>query len=92
MSAQTGQGLSARHQGVAALDLPLEGMLPSFEGANGWLNSQPLTPSDLRGHVVVVQFWTYTCIDGASGPGRRRSKGPANSCWRMRAKHESRCR
>jgi thiol-disulfide isomerase/thioredoxin len=63
MSAQTAQGLSARHQGVAALDLPLEGMLPSLEGANGWLNSQPLTPSDLRGHVVVVQFWTYTCIN-----------------------------
>jgi thiol-disulfide isomerase/thioredoxin len=38
-------------------------MLPSFDGANGWLNSQPLTPSDLRGKVVVVQFWTYTCIN-----------------------------
>jgi thiol-disulfide isomerase/thioredoxin len=63
MFTQTGQGLSARHQGVAALDLPVEGMLPSFEGANGWLNSQPLTPGDLRSHVVVVQFWTYTCIN-----------------------------
>jgi hypothetical protein len=38
-------------------------MLPSFDGANGWLNSQPLTPRDLRGKVVVVQFWTYTCIN-----------------------------
>jgi len=38
-------------------------MLPSLDGANGWLNSQPLTPRDLRGKVVVVQFWTYTCIN-----------------------------
>ena len=52
-----------RHQGLAATDLPVEGMLPSFDGANGWLNSQPLTPSGLRGKVVVVQFWTYTCIN-----------------------------
>jgi len=63
MSTQTGQGQAARHQGVAAADLPVEGMLPSFAGANGWLNSQPLTPIGLRGHVVVVQFWTYTCIN-----------------------------
>ena len=38
-------------------------MLPSFDGGNGWLNSQPLTPAGLRGQVVVVQFWTYTCIN-----------------------------
>jgi thiol-disulfide isomerase/thioredoxin len=63
MSMQTGQGVTARHQGVAAADLPVEGMMPSLDGANGWLNSQPLTPSGLRGHVVVVQFWTYTCIN-----------------------------
>jgi len=56
MSTQTGQGQAARHQGVAAADLPVEGMMPSFDGANGWLNSQPLTPSGVRGHVVVVQF------------------------------------
>src|SRR5437660_12306020 len=63
MSSQPGQDRAARRQGVAAADLPVEGMLPSFDGANGWLNSQPLTPSGLRGHVVVVQFWTYTCIN-----------------------------
>jgi thiol-disulfide isomerase/thioredoxin len=63
MSMQTSQGVTARHQGVAAADLPVEGMMPSLDGANGWLNSQPLTPSGLRGHVVVVQFWTYTCIN-----------------------------
>jgi hypothetical protein len=63
MSTQAGQGQAARHHGVAATDLPVEGAMPSFAGANGWLNSQPLKPSDLRGHVVVVQFWTYTCIN-----------------------------
>jgi len=38
-------------------------MLPTFDGASGWLNSSPLAPSSLRGNVVVVQFWTYTCIN-----------------------------
>jgi thiol-disulfide isomerase/thioredoxin len=40
-----------------------EGVLPSFDGATGWLNSQPLSPADLRGKVVLVDFWTYTCIN-----------------------------
>jgi thiol-disulfide isomerase/thioredoxin len=43
--------------------LPVEGRLPSFEGATGWLNSDPLTPEGLRGRVVLVDFWTYTCIN-----------------------------
>jgi thiol-disulfide isomerase/thioredoxin len=43
--------------------LPVEGMLPSFAGATGWLNSQPLTPDGLRGKVVLVEFGTYTCIN-----------------------------
>jgi len=43
--------------------LPVEGELPSFEGATGWLNSPPLTPADLRGKIVLVNFWTYTCIN-----------------------------
>ena len=40
-----------------------EGNLPGFAGATGWLNSEPLTPEGLRGKVVVVDFWTYTCIN-----------------------------
>jgi thiol-disulfide isomerase/thioredoxin len=44
-------------------DLPVEGNLPGFDGATGWLNSKPLTPAGLRGRVVVVDFWTYTCIN-----------------------------
>jgi thiol-disulfide isomerase/thioredoxin len=34
-----------------------------LDGATGWLNSPPLTPAGLRGKVVVVDFWTYTCIN-----------------------------
>jgi thiol-disulfide isomerase/thioredoxin len=45
------------------VDLPREGALPSFDGATGWLNSPPLTPEELRGSVVLVDFWTYTCIN-----------------------------
>ena len=43
--------------------ISLEGRFPSLAGASAWLNSQPLTPVDLRGKVVVVDFWTYTCIN-----------------------------
>jgi thiol-disulfide isomerase/thioredoxin len=46
-----------------AAQLPVEGHLPGFDGATGWLNSPPLTPEGLRGRVVLVQFWTYTCIN-----------------------------
>jgi Thioredoxin like C-terminal domain/AhpC/TSA family len=48
---------------TAAPRLPVEGELPSFDGATGWLNSPPLTPADLRGRVVLTSFWTYTCIN-----------------------------
>jgi thiol-disulfide isomerase/thioredoxin len=37
--------------------------MPPFTGAAGWLNSEPLGPADLRGHVVLVNFWTLTCIN-----------------------------
>jgi thiol-disulfide isomerase/thioredoxin len=47
----------------AAAQLGNEGHLPSFDGATGWLNSPSLTPDDLRGKVVLVEFWTYTCIN-----------------------------
>jgi thiol-disulfide isomerase/thioredoxin len=50
-----------RHTGPAPL--ADEGRLPGFEGATGWLNSEPLTPEGLRGKVVLVDFWTYTCIN-----------------------------
>jgi thiol-disulfide isomerase/thioredoxin len=44
-------------------ELPVEGHLPGFDGATGWLNSEPLTAEGLRGKVVLVDFWTYTCIN-----------------------------
>ena len=37
--------------------------MPSLGAATGWLNSQPLAPADLRGHVVLANFWTLTCIN-----------------------------
>jgi len=43
--------------------LPVEGHLPSFDGATEWLNGEPLSPEALRGRVVLVDFWTYTCIN-----------------------------
>lgn len=43
--------------------LPVESRMPGFAGASGWLNSAPLTPQILRGKVVAVQFWTFTCIN-----------------------------
>jgi thiol-disulfide isomerase/thioredoxin len=43
--------------------LPVEGRLASFGGARAWLNSEPLTPESLRGRIVVVDFWTYTCVN-----------------------------
>jgi thiol-disulfide isomerase/thioredoxin len=42
---------------------PVEGELPSFSGATGWLNPPPLTPAGLRGKVALVDFGTYTCIN-----------------------------
>ena len=43
--------------------LGLESHLPGFDGASGWLNSEPLSAEGLRGKVVLVDFWTYTCIN-----------------------------
>jgi thiol-disulfide isomerase/thioredoxin len=37
--------------------------VPEVGGATGWLNSEPLGPAELRGHVVLVNFWTLTCIN-----------------------------
>jgi thiol-disulfide isomerase/thioredoxin len=43
--------------------LPVEGTMPSLAGATEWLNSAPLTTDSLRGKVVLVDFWTYSCIN-----------------------------
>ncbi len=58
-------GLAAgpRNPTSAASRLPIEGEMPSLEGATEWLNSPPLTSAGLRGKVVLVDIWTYTCIN-----------------------------
>src|SRR5258706_10158764 len=50
-------------QGFPTAKAPNQSELASLERANKWLNSPPLTASDLRGKVVLIDFWTYTCIN-----------------------------
>ena len=47
----------------AAVQPPGAGALASLGRATAWLNSPPLTAADLRGNVVLINFWTYTCIN-----------------------------
>jgi thiol-disulfide isomerase/thioredoxin len=67
LTGATGPGIGAKNEGqpmtFAAAHLPIEGTLPSLAGAIEWLNTQPLTMTELRGKVVLVEFWTYTCIN-----------------------------
>jgi thiol-disulfide isomerase/thioredoxin len=55
--------LFSKRRNDEAAPLPSEGHLPGFDGATGWLNSSALSADDLRGKVVLVDFWTYTCIN-----------------------------
>jgi thiol-disulfide isomerase/thioredoxin len=47
----------------ATVRLPVEGQLPSLDGATAWLNSKPLSAEGLRGKVVLIDIWTYSCIN-----------------------------
>ena len=49
--------------GSSQVRLPVDSDFPSLDEASGWLNSQPLTAAELRGKVVLIDFWTYTCIN-----------------------------
>src|ERR1044071_371231 len=49
--------------GAAASGLRDEGPMPDLDGAAAWLNSAPLSSKALRGKVVLVNFWTYSCIN-----------------------------
>jgi len=56
-----GQPTNAKQAPVDAL--PVKGPMPALTGATEWINSAPLTSEGLRGKVVVVDFWTYSCIN-----------------------------
>ncbi len=43
--------------------LPVEGQLPDLSGATAWLNSEPLSAQALRGKVVLIDFWTFACVN-----------------------------
>ncbi len=62
ISESTARQLGALTGGDAG-ELPVEGQLPALNGASAWLNSAPLSPAALRGKVVLVDFWTYSCIN-----------------------------
>ena len=48
---------------MGELILPVEGQLPPLDGLGPWFNSPPLTREQLKGKVVVIDFWTYSCIN-----------------------------
>jgi cytochrome c biogenesis protein CcdA len=53
----------AKTNAMGELVLPIEGTLPPLTGIGPWFNSAPLTREQLRGKVVVIDFWTYSCIN-----------------------------
>ena len=54
---------AARTGKMGELILPVEGTLPPLDGLGPWFNSPPLTREQLKGKVVVIDFWTYSCIN-----------------------------
>ena len=58
-----GAMMSAIGAGESGGTLPVEGTLPDLSGASQWLNSPPLTAASLKGKVVLIDFWTYSCIN-----------------------------
>jgi cytochrome c biogenesis protein CcdA/thiol-disulfide isomerase/thioredoxin len=61
--AAAGPSMQAAPSGQAEADLPVEDLSPSLAGAQQWLNSPPLSLEALKGKVVLVDFWTYSCIN-----------------------------
>jgi cytochrome c biogenesis protein CcdA/thiol-disulfide isomerase/thioredoxin len=63
MAGAPGMMMSSKAATQASDALPIEGALPSLSGATEWLNTPPLTTEGLRGKVVLIDFWTYSCIN-----------------------------
>jgi cytochrome c biogenesis protein CcdA/thiol-disulfide isomerase/thioredoxin len=63
MSGAPSMTMMMKAKPAPANGLPVEGEFPSLAGAVEWLNSPPLTAQGLRGKVVLVDFWTYSCIN-----------------------------
>ena len=63
----------------AASRLVARDRFPSLDGATGWINTPPLSSTELRGKVVLVEFWTYTCINW-------RREAPYVRAWAARYK------
>ena len=82
-----GQNLTARKvEPASAAGLPDYGPAPDFQGIQQWINSKPLTLAGLRGKVVLIDFWTYSCINclrtlPISRRGGRRTTREGSSSW-----------
>jgi cytochrome c biogenesis protein CcdA/thiol-disulfide isomerase/thioredoxin len=61
--AMTGEPAQPASSAASDADLVSEGPMPALDGAVQWLNSEPLTTESLKGKVVLVDFWTYSCIN-----------------------------
>jgi thiol-disulfide isomerase/thioredoxin len=75
------QGAGMAGKPANAARLPIEGDVPSLSGVTTWLNSRRLSASNLRGKVVLVDFWSYSCINW------RRSL-PYVRAWAQRYGHQ----
>ncbi len=63
-AAALGLAVALFHPSTVPAQPVLNGIgIPSFDGNTGWINSPPLTPADLRGKTVLVDFFEYTCIN-----------------------------
>ncbi len=63
MTGSMGGAMMAGPQARHGPQLPVEGPMPALDGAVQWLNSPPLAAAGLRGKVVLIDFWTYSCIN-----------------------------
>jgi len=63
MAANPAMMMAAQPAADADAPLPIEGAAPPLAGVTQWLNSAPLTLESLKGKVVLIDFWTYSCVN-----------------------------